>query len=159
MEKLKDLFNKYKEIIMYLVFGVLTTVVGVGSYLIFVEIGAAIGFCDAMGEPTNGLRVVANVLQWILAVLFAFFTNKKWVFEESGKGSFRLLCEFASSRVITLILDTVLTVGTASLLAFLSYKQIWIFTPDLIAKCVASVFVVIGNYVLSKLWVFKKGKN
>ncbi|MBQ7010234.1 MAG: GtrA family protein [Clostridia bacterium] len=158
MIKIKELFNKYREIIMYLIFGVLTTVVGMGSYLIILEIGKAIGLATESGDPTYALRLTAQILQWVLSVLFAFFTNRKWVFnaETSNKPFIRQLAEFSGSRVITLILDTLVTFGTVWLLGVANYIQISIFSKDLIAKCVAAVVVVIGNYILSKLWVFKK---
>ena len=157
MTKLKELFARYREIIMYLIFGVLTTLVGMGSYFIILEIGKAMGFTDN-GEPTYALRLTAQILQWVLAVLFAFFTNRKWVFdaEAANKSTVRQLAEFSGSRVITLLLDTVVTFGTVWILDAVHYSQISILSKDLIAKCVAAVLVVIGNYVLSKLWVFKK---
>lgn len=161
MDKLKELFARYKEIIMYLIFGVLTTLVGMGSYFLILKAGIALGFADDAGEPTNALRLTAQVLQWVLAVLFAFYTNRKWVFEGAEKSTKSLplqLVEFSSSRVITLLLDTAVTFGTVWLLDAVDYRQISFLSKDLIAKCIAAVLVVIGNYVLSKLWVFKKSK-
>lgn len=159
MKKLKLLFEKYREIILYLIFGVLTTLVGMGSYFLFLKLGTLLGFTDAEGNPTYWVRLFAQIGQWVLAVLFAFYTNRKWVFEAekgSEKGTPRQLAEFAGSRVVTLLLDTAVTFGTVWLLEKAGYVTLWIFTPDLIAKLLAAVLVVIGNYVLSKLWVFRK---
>ena len=159
MNKLKELFIRYKIIIMYLIFGVLTTVVGMGSYFIILKAGVAMGFADENGDPTYSLRLTAQVLQWVLAVLFAFYTNRKWVFDAANQNAKPLavqLVEFASSRVITLLLDTGVTFGFVWLLDALNYTQISFLSKDLIAKCVAAVLVIIGNYVLSKLWVFRK---
>ena len=63
MDKLKELFTRYKEIIMYLIFGVLTTLVGMGSYFLILKAGISLGFADDAGEPTNVLRLTAQVLQ------------------------------------------------------------------------------------------------
>ncbi len=159
MNKIKELFNRYREIIMYLIFGVLTTLVGMGSYFIILKIGTTLGFSDESGDPTYVLRLTAQILQWVLAVLFAFYTNRKWVFDGADKNAKPLpvqLVEFGSSRVITLLLDTGVTFGCVWLLDAVNYEQISILSKDLIAKCVAAVLVIIGNYVLSKLWVFKK---
>ena len=161
MSKIKELFNRYREIVMYLIFGVLTTLVGMGSYFIILKSGTALGFSDDNGDPTYALRLTAQVLQWILAVLFAFYTNRKWVFdgaEKSAKPMRVQLVEFGSSRVITLLLDTGVTFGLVWLLDAVNYTQFSIFSKDLIAKCTAAALVIIGNYVLSKLWVFKKRK-
>lgn len=161
MNNLKELFTRYREIVMYLVFGVLTTLVGMGSYFIILKIGSALGFSDENGDPTYGLRLAAQILQWLLAVLFAFYTNRKWVFDGADKSAKPLpiqLVEFGSSRVITLLLDTGVTFGCVWLLDTANYTQTSILSKDLIAKCVAAVLVIIGNYVLSKLWVFKKSQ-
>ena len=159
MKALKNYFNKHKEIIMYLIFGVSTTLVGLGSYFLILNLGIAIGFTNADGDPTNLLRLVAQILHWVFAVLFAFFTNKKWVFEEAKElttsTAFQLV-EFAGSRLLTLLLDTVVTFGTVWILEAVSYEQFWIFTCDVIAKIAAAVLVTIANYFLSKFWVFKK---
>ena len=74
----------------------------------------------------------------------------------------RKLWEFSLSRVATLLLDTVLTFGVVALLGYLSYEAVPLpvvnipLSADLIAKCVAALFVIVGNYVLSKLFVFRK---
>ena len=154
----KQLFEKYREIILYLFFGVLTTLVGMGSYFLFLKLGTALRFTAGDGEPTYLLRLVAQIGQWVLAVLFAFYTNRKWVFDaekKTDKNTVRQLAEFSGSRVMTLLLDTAVTLGTVWLLERAGYVTQWIFTPDLIAKLLAAILVVIANYVLSKLWVFR----
>lgn len=159
MKALKELFNKHKEIIMYLIFGVSTTLVGLGSYFLILHLGIALGFTNASGDPTNALRLVAQILHWVFAVLFAFFTNKKWVFEEAKElttSTAFQLAEFAGSRLLTLLLDTIVTFGTVWILEAIKYTQLWFFTCDVIAKIAAAVLVTIANYFLSKFWVFKK---
>ena len=102
------------------------------------------------------------MLQWIAGVLVAFFTNKKWVFNAGGTSTnetARELGAFALGRVGTLGLDTLLTFGTVWILNAFNYvpfKFILTFTADLWSKIVASVVVIISNYVISKFLVFKK---
>ena len=79
---IKKLINK--ETVTYLVFGVLTTVVALGTFFGVLWIGTFF-FHDEMGNPTNGLRLFANILKWIFAVLVSFYTNKKWVFFDETK--------------------------------------------------------------------------
>ena len=166
---MKNLFNKYREIIMYLVFGVLTTVVGFGTY--FLLMAGAEHLLDIPMEDETSVTyitvyVIAQIIQWVAAVLFAFFTNRKWVFTEAdrSKGTFwRQLILFAGSRVASFLLDLGVTYGWTLLLA------LWIvtppvilgiaLTPGIIAKLVAAVLVIIANYVLSKLIVFRKAKT
>lgn len=153
--KIKQLFEKYREIIVYLIFGVLTTIVGMGSYFIILRIGGLISG-DVNAEPSYLLRTIAQILQWIFSVLFAFFTNRKYVFlVKSNESTTKQLIKFSSTRVVTLLLDTLITFSLVALLDAVSYVTIWIFTKDFIAKFVAAVFVVIGNYILSKFLVFK----
>ena len=166
---MKKFFEKHREIIMYLIFGVLTTVVGFGTYFL-VMLGAEHLLNLPMDNETSGtyiaVYIAAQIIQWVAAVLFAFFTNRKWVFTEAdkSKGSFgRQLVLFAGSRVASFLLDLAVTYGCTLLLA------LWIttppivlgiaFTPGVIAKLIAAVLVIIANYVLSKLIVFTKKKN
>ena len=166
---MKQLFNKYREIILYLVFGVLTTVVGFGTYFLIMA-GAEHILGLPMDDETSitylTVYVTAQIIQWVAAVLFAFFTNRKWVFTEAdrSKGSFgRQLVLFAGSRVASFLLDLGVTYGCTLLLA------VWIarnpvilgieLTPGVIAKLVAAVLVIIANYVLSKLIVFRKATS
>ena len=163
---MKKFFEKHREIIMYLIFGVLTTVVGFGTYFL-VMLGAEHLLNLPMDNETSGtyiaVYIAAQIIQWVAAVLFAFFTNRKWVFTEAdkSKGSFgRQLVLFAGSRVASFLLDLAVTYGCTLLLA------LWIttppivlgiaFTPGVIAKLIAAVLVIIANYVLSKLIVFRK---
>ncbi len=151
MEKLKGLFLKYKEIIMYLIFGVLTTLVSWGSYALFEII---------FGTFIRGsivLSSVANVLSWIVAVLFAFITNKLWVFESKSFNSNVLIKElttFVGSRLATGVLEWV----GVPLLMLIGLNQSIFGIEGMLAKVVVSVIVVILNYILSKLFVFKNKK-
>ena len=159
---MKELFKKYREIITYLVFGVITTAVSMGVY--FAILAVAEHFVGVSPETPefNVARLVAQILQWIAGVLVAFFTNKRWVFEAYGTTAGetgRELLKFSLGRVGTLGLDTALTFGTVWVLEALGYVPftfILTFSADLWSKIVASVFVIITNYVISKFLVFKK---
>jgi len=128
---------------------------------------------NALGlDPDEGgfyaVRMAAQILQWVFAVLFAFYTNKKWVFTSADKNvnTWKQLLTFSSSRLVTLGFDTVITFGTVALLQAVNYTEIEFnfiiklpITADLISKIAASVVVIILNYVFSKLFVFKSKKT
>ena len=136
---MKSLILKHKQIVLYIFFGVLTTVV---NYIVF--------FISTrwLGAPL----VVANIMAWIVAVLFAYATNKRWVFESKITGFIPILKElssFIAVRIISGIVDTVLMVILVELL--LVY--------DMIAKVIVSGVYIILNFVLSKWIVFRKKKT
>lgn len=159
---MKELFNKYREIITYIFFGVVTTAVSMGVYFAILLFAEYIGKVSPNEPIFNAIRLVAQILQWVAGVLVAFFTNKKWVFNAGGttkKETTRELSQFALARVGTLGLDTILTFGTVWILSAFNYKPfkfILTFTADLWSKIVASVVVIIANYLISKYLVFKK---
>ena len=159
---MKNLFNKYREIITYIFFGVVTTVVSMGVYFAILLAAEYVGNISPEEPVFNAIRLVAQIIQWVAGVLVAFFTNKKWVFNAGGttkQQTVRELSQFALARVGTLGLDTLLTFGTVWLLGALNYvpfKFILTFTADLWSKIVASVVVIITNYLISKFIVFKK---
>ena len=165
METLKTLWNKYREIILYLIFGAMTTVVGLGSYFVILKV-AGVAFGVEEGQPAyNGVRAVAQILQWVFAVLFAYFTNKRWVFRAEGGNETRRLASFFGARLFTLGADSVVTFGIVFLLGIFGYETFSLdliitirFTPDLWGKGAAAVVVIILNYVLSKFIVFRKEK-
>ena len=138
---MKELFNKYKEIIMYLIFGVLTTVISLIVYY---------ALTYTILNPNNSIYLqIANILSWIAGVLFAYFTNRKYVFESKNKNKLKEFASFVGARVTTLILDMLIMGVGVSLLH----------GNDKILKLISQVLVIVGNYVLSKLIVFKKKNN
>lgn len=164
MKKIKDLFIKYKEIITYIIFGVLTTIVSWGTYTVLVHL-----FKGAI--PKEEVRVaVANVLSWIAGVAFAYVTNKLWVFEsKSWKPSLVIkeVISFVASRGITGVIEIV----CVPLLAKTGFDNLFyhlveklgltaniLFTDGIYSKISLSVIVVMLNYVFSKLFVFKNKK-
>lgn len=138
MNKIVELYKKYKEIINYLIVGGLTTVVSMAIFY-----GSTWTFLD--GNDAFELQV-ANVLSWVGAVLFSYFANRVFVFESKEKNIFKELMAFLSSRVVTLLLDMG-TMFVLSTLLHINYN---------FSKIVAMVLVTVGNYVISKVFVFKK---
>ena len=138
MKKILEIYKKYKEIINYLIVGGLTTLVSLIVYYISV-----FTFLD----PTNALQLqLANILSWIAGVTFAYFTNRKYVFESKNENKLEESAKFVSSRITTLFLDMfVMWIGVTILLF-----------NDKIIKIISQILVIVGNYVLSKLFVFKK---
>lgn len=166
---IRALYQKHREVILYLVFGVLTTVVGWGVYFVVTYTGRGllgIPVDDVTSARYLGLYVTAQIVQWIAAVLFAFFTNRAFVFEGAREGSpLRQLTVFAGGRVVSFVLDLVVTYFGALLLsllfptlnAFAFIGREWN-VNELAAKVVAAVIVIISNYFFSKLLVFRKKK-
>jgi putative flippase GtrA len=162
---MRRIFEKYREIIMYLVFGVLTTAVGMGSYFLILFAARSLGVSETSGAY-NGVRAAAQVIQWVLAVLFAYYTNKKWVFGvKEREGEKTRMASFFASRLFSLGCDSLVTFGVIFALSAAKYKSFFIglplgikltFTADLWAKLAAAVVVIVVNYVLSKFIVFKK---
>ncbi len=153
-EKIVDICRKVlnREVFMYLVFGVLTTVVSWASYALFVRIFEKL-------IDSNSVQVaVANVLSWIAAVLFAFVTNKLWVFDsKSWKGNIVIkeLGSFIAARLATGCIEWF----GVPLLVKLGMDQELFGTKGMLAKIIASVLVVILNYFFSKLLIFKKKES
>lgn len=151
-----------RELLLYLVFGVLTTLVGMGTYFGVLYLGRLLGVSEE-SAAYNVVRVVAQILHWIFAVLFAYFTNKTLVFEYEGKG-IKPLLTFAGARLFSLGADTVVTFGTVAVLAAIGYvtptiplgKLSFALTPDVISKILSNVVVLVLNYILSKWLVFRK---
>ena len=168
IEKIKALWNKYREVLMYLIFGVMTTVVSWGVYYA-VLLGGRAMFDIPAGETTSAryfaLYTAAQILQWVCGVLFAFFTNRAWVFTDADKSTsvWKQLLPFAGGRVATFGLDYVITIGLTLLLGALipawTAAEILGKTVNLCelsSKLVAAVVVIVCNYIISKLFVFKK---
>lgn len=133
-----DIIKKYKAIMLYLIFGALTTLVNVLSYWI-----AAYLF--------RLQTIVSTIIAWILAVFFAYLTNRKWVFESQTVTRSEVIKEitsFFSCRLATGIVDWGCMFIFVNLLAF----------NDLIIKFLANMVVIILNYAASKLIIFKKRK-
>lgn len=138
MEKIKEMYLKYKEIINYLIFGVLTTVVSLGVYYICVY---------TFLNPENVVQLqIANIISWVAGVAFAYVTNRKFVFESKEENKLKEAGKFVTSRITTLLMDMVIMFIGVTLCKF----------NDKIIKLISQVVVIVMNYLLSKIIVFKK---
>lgn len=136
-KSIKDLYKKHNEIINYLIIGVLTTLISLLIYYICVF---------TFLNPQKPLELqIANIISWIGAVLFAYITNRKIVFKSKNTKIKKEMTEFIGSRIITLILDMLTMFILVTLLNI----------NDKIAKLIVQFLVIIGNYIISKFFVFK----
>lgn len=130
-------YIKYREIILYLVVGCLTMGVTLVTYYACV--------LTFLNPDLAWQLQLANMISWLLAVIFAYVTNRKYVFESKSENIRKEALQFFSSRIGTLLLD----MGFMFLAVTLAGMN------DKIAKLFDQALVVIANYVLSKFWVFK----
>ena len=129
---LKDLYIKHKEIILYLLFGVLTTIVGIVAFYLFYRI---LGIHE----------LIANVFSWILAVLFAYYTNSKWVFNNESISNKTTILKFFFSRLFSLFVEEIILIIFVTKLGY----------DGVVIKVIAQIIVIVLNYVISKWFVFK----
>ena len=119
-------YKKYKEMLLYLFFGGLSFIVSIATYA-----------CFNVGMGINEL--IANILSWIITVMFAFLTNRVWVFQsptDSVQAFIKQMFVFYSGRVLVFIT--------------------WLGFNSMLIKVIAQVIVIVLNYVISKLVVFKE---
>lgn len=136
MKVIKDLWNRYREIIIYLVFGVMTTVV---NYAVYLPLYNLAGYSATL----------SNMIAWVVAVLFAFLTNKPFVFQSHDWSALTLLAEgakFVGCRITSGAIETLLLFLMVDTLGM--NGNIW--------KLICAVVVIILNYIGSKLIVFIK---
>ena len=140
-EKIRELCIKYREIIIYLIVGVMTTIFS------WFACWVAKFFLD----PTDAMQNnIINTIGWVAGVCFAYPLNRKWVFRSVNPQVLKEFFEFAASRLSTWVLELVIMMVTVNLL----HMSYWI------AKIfIAAVLVTILNYVFSKLWIFNKKKK
>ena len=135
-EKLRALVEKYWDVLAYLIFGVLTTVV---NYLVYLPLYNGAGLS----------ATASNAVAWVVAVAFAFLTNKPFVFKShdwSAKTVFPELGKFLGCRIGSGVLETAVIFVTVDLLSW----------NDMVMKIIMQITVVILNYIGSKLLVFRK---
>lgn len=144
MKKIWNLYKKYEEIINYLIVGGLTTVVAIGSKLLLLF---------TILDQTNGLELqIAEIISWLLAVTFAYVTNRIFVFKSKTNGSkcAREILNFFEGRILTQIIQMFIMWFFVTLLKLDSNVWVLVFT------LVCQVMQIVLNYVISKLLVFKK---
>ena len=131
------LLSKYRELIVYVIVGVLTTIVSLLSYYLF-------------AYTLEIQYLISNFLSWVCAVVFAYITNKVWVFQNY---------DFALSNIVKEIVAfigaRIATLGVDMLIMFVMVDMLSL--QDLVAKITVQVIVTILNYILSKFLVFRKG--
>lgn len=149
IDKCMDILKKYKETIMYLIVGGATTVVNWVSYALLLRT-----FSD------SGHSVfLANIFAWVISIIFAYVANKILVFESYSweiKYVAKELSLFVSARVLTGLLEIF---GIPFLVENLGFDAEILGVRGMVAKVLVSVVVIVLNYVLSKLLVFRKGKE
>ncbi|MBO5544138.1 MAG: GtrA family protein [Oscillospiraceae bacterium] len=141
IEKIKALCIRYRELIVYIIVGGLTTVVGWGTKFLW-----NILFYGGTAFPTSLQNAILSVVEWVAGVAFAYPTNHKWVFQSKNPDILKEASGFVASRLATLGLNFL----AMQLLVNLLHVNFYVST------IIAGVLVIIGNYVFSKLFVFKK---
>lgn len=136
---LKNFMVKYKPMLLYVLFGGLTTLVNIVVYWLCYEF-----FCIA--------NIPSNCAAWIASVVFAFFTNKFFVFESHDSSCLVMVREFA------LFVAARLATGALDVLIMYVFVDILSLNP-LLFKVLANIMVIVLNFVFSKLFVFAAGKN
>ena len=137
MAKAGELIMKYKGLILYIMFGAMTTLVNMAAYWLCF---------DVLGIP----NVLSTVIAWVLAVSFAFITNKIWVFDSrsfDGKTLRREIPAFFGARLLTGLLDVGIMYAAVDVMH-------WNAIPW---KLASNVLVIVLNYIASKLVIFRKG--
>lgn len=138
IEKMKALFVKYEEMISYLIVGVLNTLVSWAAWFL-----CAYTILDAKIVWHNFLL---SLISWVVGVIFGYFMNRKYVFKSKEPNMLREFLQFSGGRVSTWVLDEVMMILMVNVLTI----------NEAFSKIFVSVLVMIGNYIISKFFVFKK---
>lgn len=136
LARINGFMRKYKQPILYILFGVFTTIVNIVVYCVLT---------DALAVH----YLVSNVMAWIVSVMFAFVTNKLWVFESQtwiGMSALIEMANFFLSRVATGVMD----------MLFMWVLVDVIVVDEMVAKVSVNILVIIANYLASKLWIFRR---
>ena len=134
--RIKKIYLKNKKIINYLIFGILSTAINLIIYY---------GLTLTVLTPNNAFYLqLSNIISWIGAVIFAYITNRKYVFESKNKNIIKECSSFFGARVITLIMDMIIMFIGVTLLK----------GNDRVIKMISQIVVIISNYLFSKIFVF-----
>ncbi len=155
---LQEIYFKYEDKWLYLFFGVLTTVVS------FLTAGITKFALEKAGAGETTVSLVSTLISWICAVTFAYLTNRAWVFDSTAKGRKAIMSEAASfygGRVFTLLVEMFIMwlgysiIGKKLFADNETAKDIsfWV------SKIAANIVVLILNYIISKIFVFRKKDN
>ena len=138
MGKIRELYMKYRELIRYIIVGGMTTVVSLGTYYLLVF---------TVLDPKDALQLqIANVISWIAAVTFSYFASRSYVFASKNENVLKEMIDFYIARLATLGMDMGIMFLTVTIYGI----------NDKIAKLIVQIVVTVGNYMLSKFWVFNK---
>ena len=136
------MYKKNEEAVNYLFFGVLAFLVNMAAY-------AAAAWVLHADNDKVVLVLIATAFAWVVAVLFAYWTNRTFVFKSKitdMAGVWKEFLSFVSARIVTGVMELVIMYVMVDLANI----------DDMISKLVCNVVVIISNYIFSKLWVFKK---
>lgn len=142
MKKILEIYEKYKEVINYLIFGVLATVVNLGvKYLLLFTIF----------DASNAVELqVSVIISWVVACVFAYFTNRTFVFKSKSKKILKEVISFFTARLITLGMEMLIMFIFITALKLNS--DLWVVIWSVVSQAV----VIVSNYIFSKLLIFKK---
>ena len=142
---IRELYNRYKTIISYVFWGGVTTLVNIAVY----------GICTYFGMP----EMAANILAWVLSVIVAYLSNRRWVFQSGNHGEKAVLREFFSfmtCRIGTGLLDQLIMFVGVEWIGASYIPEDLRFPWGMLIKVISNVIVIILNYVLSRRVVFTK---
>ncbi len=151
LKTFEPFYKAHKEVLLYLFFGGLTTVVSVIFFAIPMNM-LNLGEGKLLGFTIDYDVTISNVISWVCAVTFAYATNRTWVFEDKAHGAKPVAVEcaaFFAGRLFTLVVETLL----------LNVMTTTLKMQEIIAKIIVSIVTIILNYIISKLFVFKKEKE
>lgn len=141
MKKIKDLYQKYREIVNYLIVGVLTTIVSWLAYAVCKL------FLDVEGSTVQ--MQAAVFIRWAVGVLFAYFTNRKYVFQSKNPHMLQEAFHFTTSRLVTYFMDAFIMWLLPGVLG----------VNDWVSTFISAVLVTVTNYIFSKFLVFSRKKG
>ena len=139
MELIIKIYRKYKEAIDYLFWGGVAFVLSMVLFYVFANV-------------MDIYEQIANILSWIICVIFTYLTNRIFVFQSKVKGIkkiFKEFKDFVTARLLTLVMENVILFVMIDLLTI----------NNMVSKLVGQFVVIVSNYFLSKLWIFKKEKS
>lgn len=137
MKKINELYKKYKEIFNYIIVGALTTFISLLSFYV----------STIIFNPNNPVLLqISNIISWVCSVTFAYFANRKYVFESKNKHVLKEGLNFYCARIMTLLLDMFFMFILVTLLNLNSK----------LAKLLVQVLILFCNYIISKFYVFKR---
>ena len=135
VSRCRTLYERYREPLLYLFFGGLTTLLNLILFWV-------------LTEPFSVPALTANVIDWVICVIFAYVTNRTWVFQQKARDRAGILREFAG-----FVAGRLGTLGLEELMLYIGIDRLRL--PAMIVKTAAQVLVVVGNYVISKWFVFR----